>query len=241
MPGPSSATLTLDLRLVGAAPSASRVPPRGGRTSARCRPGWRSRARTARCRPRRRAAPRRRRRRRQRAHATPCCAARSAKRSDDVVEQLADVDRLAAQAVLGLVELGQVAERPHQRARRCACCAARSRPGGGPRPRSARVGPAAVERFQAGDGGGQRRAQVVRQVAHALAPEVVGAAQRVPLPPADVEQHLEGAGAAGRTRRWVGAGKGLVGATVSALGEAALRQRRDRLGQRAQRPRHRRR
>ncbi len=136
---------------------------------------------------------------------------------------------------LGLVELGEVAERLHH-ARGVARVAQRHLDqmavlGG------RRAGPASFERLEAGDRRRQRRAQVVREVAHALAPEVVGAAERVPLAPADVEQHLERARelpelVLGRRRQRAARRDG------EPFGEAALRQRRHRLGQAAQRPGH---
>ena len=63
------------------------------------------------------------------------------------------------------------------------------------------AGPARIERLQARRGGGQRRAQVVRQVADPFATEVIEPAQRAPLPAQRRQHHLEGRSSAGRTRR----------------------------------------
>src|SRR5207342_1951356 len=114
-------------------------------------------------------------------------------------------DRLAAQAELGLVKLGEVAERLHH-AGGVARVAQRDLDQTAVFGARRLAGPATFERLEAGDRRRQRRAQVVRQVADALAPEMVGAAKRVPLAPADVEQHLERAGelaelVAGRRRQ----------------------------------------
>src|SRR5664279_5703515 len=98
---------------------------------------------------------------------------------------------------------------------------------------------ACLERFEAGDRRGERRTQVVREIAHAFAAEVVGAAQRVPLPAADIEKHLEGARQLPelvlRRRR-----QGTRRRDRQAFGEAALRKRRQRLRQLLERLRHRR-
>ena len=53
------------------------------------------------------------------------------------------------------------------------------------------AGPAGLQCLQAGGGGGERRAQVVRQVADAFAAEVVEPAQRVPLRRSVVEHGAE--------------------------------------------------
>ena len=155
----------------------------------------------------------------------------------DVVEQLADVDGYRAQLELGLVELGEVAERLHQ-ARRVAGVAQRDLDQAAVVGALGVAGPAAVERLEAGDRRGQRRAQVVREVADAFAPEMIEPAQRAPLLAQRRQHHLERRGqlaelVAGRPRQ-----QGL-GRARGAFFETALRQRRDRIGQALQRPRHR--
>ena len=117
----------------------------------------------------------------------------------DVVEQLAGVDRLGAQLNSGSSSL---ARSPSDCTMRAALRVLRSAISTRRRSsaRAGVAGPAAVERLEAGDGRGQRRAQVVRQVADAFAPEVVERRSAFHCAPADVEQHLEGAASAGRTR-----------------------------------------
>ena len=95
-----------------------------------------------------------------------------------------------------------------------------------------------VERLQAGGGGGQRRAQVVRQVADRLAAEMIEAAQRVPLPAQGRKHRVEGERqlaelVPGRRRQRA------AGRDRQPLGESALGQRRHRLRELAQRPCHR--
>ena len=157
--------------------------------------------------------------------ATPCCAARSAKRSDDVVEQLADVDRLAAQAELGLVELGQVAERLHH-----AGGVARVAQGDldqaavlGARRLAPTQRPSSVSRQATVAVSGERRScdrlltpsrrkWSVRRSAFHCRRQTSSSISKAPV--------------SWPNSSLVGAGNGLSGATVEALGEAALRQRR---------------
>jgi hypothetical protein len=105
-----------------------------------------------------------------------------AKAQRDVVQELACIQALGLKPERRLVQLRQVAQGLHQLGG--VARVAKRHLHELPVLRAIRVAvPSTVERLQARDGRGQRRAQVVRQVTHAFAAQVVHAAQRLPLLP----------------------------------------------------------
>ena len=152
----------------------------------------------------------------------------------DVVEHLAQVQPRGAQFEFWLVQQGQIAQRAHH-----AGGVARVAQRHGHQ--TAVVGvcavalPAPLERLQAGDGGRERAAKVVAEVAHALAAEVVEPAKFVPLRMQPLQQAVEAVTQAAELVVGPGrlsAGQGCAGS------EAGARRGGHFVAQHAQRPRH---